>query len=292
MTTKMIKAILLTAVLLVAAQFSLFPQDTVNWETDWQTALKTAAKNKQPVLIDFYTDWCPHCKRLDKLTFPDKALNDYFKKEKYILVKVNPEKDVASEKKFKVFSYPTLIVFKPDGGEWDRMLGFREPAELIRELENLKKGIGTLDDLLGKYGKFKKDDASEAKFKLMFAINDKYMARADYPDALKMIDEIVRLDKDNAKKQASAALAQSGYIYYKWKKYHKAVDALLAIRKVYPDSQEAADAYASAAYYAEKGKDIPLMLKILKDFVTLYPEHRYVKRAHNKIKKYEKASAE
>jgi len=286
MTGRIIKTVVL---LLFASQALLFSAGTdgINWQSDWKTALKTAAEKKQPVFMDFYTDWCPHCKRLDADTFVDKKMIDYFKKENFVMLKVNPEIDRAAENTFNVFSYPTLVIFKHDGTEWDRMLGFKSPDDLIAALDNLKKGIGTLDDLLGKYNKLDKADNSDNKFELMFGINDKYMARADYPEALEMIDRIIELDKDNAKKRASAAMHQRGYIYYKWKKFQKAVDALVSIHTVYPGSEEDEGGYGAAVYYSEKLNDPALTLKLLKEFVKKFPNSKYIERFEKKIKKIE-----
>lgn len=290
MTGRIIKTAIL---LLFVSQALLFSAatDGIKWESDWKTALKSAAENKRPVFMDFYTDWCPHCKRLDADTFVDKKMIDYFKKEKFVMLKINPEKDREAESTFNVFSYPTLVIYKHDGSEWDRMLGFKNADEMIAALENLKKGIGTLDDLLGKYKKLDENDNSDKKFELMFGINDKYMARADYPEALEMIDRIIALDKDNAKKKASAAMRQRGYIYYKWKKYQKAIDALTAIHTVYPESEEAGGGYAAAAYYSEKLNDPALTLKLMKTFVKKFPNSKYIKRFQKKIKKMEPRGA-
>jgi thiol-disulfide isomerase/thioredoxin len=247
-------------IVLMASHFLLLANGTngpLKWETDWKQTLKTAAANKQPVLMDFYTDWCPPCKKLAAVTFKDDKMINYFNKENYVMIKVNPEKDREAESKFKVYSYPTLLIFNPNGKEIDRLLGFKTTGEMIKALEDLKKGIGTLEDLLNKFKKYKKEDKSAEKIKLMFAVNDKYIARADYPQALEMIDRIIELDKDNSKKQAAAAMYQRGYVYYKWKKYKKAVDALVAIHKVYPQSEEAESAYSAAVSYSESPKTRP-----------------------------------
>ncbi len=284
MTGRIKKMIKITILLMIVSHFLLFSDGTIKWETDWKSTLKTAVEKKQPALMDFYTDWCPPCKKLAAVTFKDADVIEYFKKENYVLIKLNPEKDRVAESTFKVFSYPTLIVYKPDGTEFDRMLGYKDPKELIQSLEDLKKGIGTLEDLLNRY---KKEDKSNKKFKLMFAINDKYIARADYPQALKMIDRIIESDKDNTQKQASSAMYQTGYIYYKWKKYKKAIAAMFSIHKVYPGSEEAASGYTAAAYYAEKIKDTEGTLKILKNFVKDYPNSKYAERSRKKIGKLE-----
>ena len=43
----------------------------LSWEKDWDTAFEIAASKKQPVLVNFYADWCIWCKRLDSMTFTD-----------------------------------------------------------------------------------------------------------------------------------------------------------------------------------------------------------------------------
>ncbi len=259
----------------------------LQWATDWAATLKMAAEKKLPVLMDFYTDWCPPCKKLAAETFQDAGMINYFKAEKYVLIKVNPEKDRVAERKFKVYSYPTMIIIKPDGSELDRILGFRTAAQMVEELGNLKKGIGTLDDLRGKYGKFNTEDRAEVKFDLMSRMMSKYIARADYPKALELVDEIVRLDKDNGLKKAAAALGQRGYIYYKWKKFKKAIEACLAVDRVYPGTAEGIDGYDLAAYYAEKMKDTETLTKIMKEFLQKYPNHKYADRFRKKLKKLE-----
>lgn len=283
MTRKSI--IIVIAVLVLGFGAQLFSGD--HWKTDWKTSLKEAAANNQPVLIDFYTDWCPPCKKLTKTTFVDPRMNEYFQKEKYVLVKINPEKDREAESKFKVYSYPTLVLFNGKGEEIDRILGYRTTAQLIEALDNLKKGIGTLKDLLAKQEKVA-TQKTEKNFELMFKILDKYTARADYPQGLELIGKIVELDKDNGMKQASAAMFQKGYIYYKWKKYKEAVDALTAIHKVYPDSEEAVGGFSAAAYYSTKLKDPALTLKIYKELVKTYPGHKSAENAKKQIQKLEK----
>lgn len=258
-----------------------------NWKTDWKMSLKEAAANNQPVLIDFYTDWCPPCKKLNKTTFVDPKMNEFFRKEKYVLVKVNPEKDRVAESKFKVYSYPTLVLFNGKGKEIDRILGYRTTAQLIEALENLKKGIGTLEDLLAQQKKVAGQKTDE-NFKLMFKILEKYTARADYPQGLELIGKIIELDKDNGKKQASAAMFQRGYIFYKWKKYKEAVEALTSIHQVYPESEEAVGGFSAAAYYSTKLDDPALTLKIYKKLVKKYPDNKAAEYAAKQIVKLEK----
>jgi thioredoxin 1 len=277
--------ILISTILVILFAQAVMAAD--GWNSDWKKALELSKTEKRPIFIDFYTDWCPPCKKLSATTLVDKKMLDYFKKENYILVKINPEKDRAAESKFKVYSYPTLVVFNNNTQEIDRLLGYKTTEQLIKNLEDLKKGIGTLDDLLNQ---LKKQDGKKSKktFELMFGIMDKYIARADYPDALKMVKTVVSMDKENGMGNASAALYQKGYIYYKWKKFQKAVDSMLEIQKIYPDSQEAENGYGAAAYYSEKMDNLKQAIKIMKEFLQKYPQTKSKPQVEKRIKKLEK----
>lgn len=263
--------------------FSVRMPAQIAWESDWAKGMKDAAAKQHPVLLDFYTDWCPHCKHLDATTFKEPKVVNYFKTEKYVLIKINPEKDKGAESKFKVFSYPTLIVYNGKGEEVDRILGYLSGEELLKALDDLKKGIGTLDDLLKKQKKIA-DQQSKENFELLAMIINKYIARADYTEALALVARIVELDKDNAMNKASKAIFQKGYIYYKWKKYKEAVEALLAIRTLYPKSEEAPMGYLTAGYYCEKIGDKPGALKIYKEFLVYFPDYSEAGKIADKIK--------
>ncbi|MCP5050811.1 MAG: thioredoxin fold domain-containing protein [bacterium] len=283
----MIRKITFIIVLMMYAfNFASASEVTLDFKTDWAKELKDAAANGKPVFMDFYTDWCPPCKLLNSTTFKDQAMAGYFKKENYVLIKVNPEKDRVAESKFNVYSYPTLVVFDKKGKEIDRILGYRTAEEMIKLLSDLQKGIGTIEDYLNRYRKTK-GKATEENFEIISTLTNKYIAKAEYPQALELVDEVVKLDKDNGHKKAAGALFQKGYIYYKWKKFHKAIDELLAIHKVFPKSGEAVDAFNLAATCSYKLKDKALNLKIWKIYVKAYPKGKNIENTKELIAQLE-----
>jgi thioredoxin-related protein len=97
------------------------------WTTDWDKALAAAKSQKKPVIIDFYTDWCGWCKKLDKETYAAPEIQKRLK-EGWVGVKVNPEDEskkgtlngkVMSYAEiayiFKVRGYPTIIFLDKEG---------------------------------------------------------------------------------------------------------------------------------------------------------------------------------
>ena len=85
---------------------------------------------KEPVLVDFWAEWCMPCKMqgpaIDKLAA-----------EGYAVGKVNVDEEGALAEAYGVMSIPTLIIFK-DGKEADRMVGLQSKDVLAKSLDALK----------------------------------------------------------------------------------------------------------------------------------------------------------
>lgn len=55
-------------------------------------ALRQSDSTGKKILIDFYTDWCGWCKRMDKAIYADSNVIAYLN-EHFLSVKLNPEKE-------------------------------------------------------------------------------------------------------------------------------------------------------------------------------------------------------
>ncbi len=90
----------------------------------YTVALQSAALAGKPLMIDFYTDWCPHCKEMDHIVaqIPD-TMN------KFVYIRINAESEVPLAKKFRVDGYPTVVFLKPDGSEFHRWAGTYQTAQ-------------------------------------------------------------------------------------------------------------------------------------------------------------------
>ena len=90
---------------------------------------KEVMESKIPVLVDFYSDWCPPCKMLAPII--EKLAEELTGKVKVGKLNIDQNKEIAV--KYGVMSIPTLVLFK-DGEEEKRIIGLRSKEEIIREL--------------------------------------------------------------------------------------------------------------------------------------------------------------
>lgn len=105
--------------------------------------LATAAEAHQPVLLDFYADWCEACVVMDKQVFSQEAVKAILKG--YRLLRVDLTKNDAAEvailKAYQVIAPPTILFFARDGTELntERLVGGQDQKEFISHLTVLKK---------------------------------------------------------------------------------------------------------------------------------------------------------
>lgn len=88
--------------------------------------------SKEPVLVDFYADWCGPCKMISPII--EQVAQEY--EGKATIAKLNVDDNNELALKFRVMSIPTLVFFK-DGKEVQRMMGARPKAELTRTLDKM-----------------------------------------------------------------------------------------------------------------------------------------------------------
>jgi thioredoxin 1 len=81
--------------------------------------------SNQPVLVDFYADWCGPCKQMPPIL---KDVKEDLKQNVRI-IKVDVDKNPQIATKYKIRSIPTIMIFKNGASIW-KGLGVRPAHEL------------------------------------------------------------------------------------------------------------------------------------------------------------------
>ncbi|MDO9024521.1 protein-disulfide reductase DsbD [Zwartia sp.] len=99
------------------------------------------AQSTQPVMLDFYADWCVACKEMEAFTFTDSRVAQRMNQMLLLQVDVtanNPD-DRALMKKFRLFGPPGIIFFKVGGLERKdvRVIGFQDATRFSANLDKV-----------------------------------------------------------------------------------------------------------------------------------------------------------
>jgi len=133
------KKILIPVFLLIALAFILPPVYAISWRHDLESALKAAKSQQKPVLIDFYTEWCGWCKKLDSDTYSDSRVNSA--SEKFVCVKIDAEKEPEIANKYGVTGFPTIIFLDSNASVISTIPGYLPPDEFLANMNKILSSL-------------------------------------------------------------------------------------------------------------------------------------------------------
>ncbi len=117
----------------------------VAWTLYSDDALREAARQNRPVVIDFYAAWCAPCRELDEITFHEASVVNKAK-ESFVMIKVdvtqggNPMHDKLLQQ-FAIKGVPTVVFLDREGKEIEdlRLVDFLPPDQFLGRMTQIVK---------------------------------------------------------------------------------------------------------------------------------------------------------
>lgn len=99
------------------------------------------AASTQPVMLDFYADWCVSCREMERFTFTDPGVAQRMAGMLLVQADVtaNNADDRALLKRFRLFGPPGIMFFEPGGKELPdaRVVGFQDAKRFTESLDRV-----------------------------------------------------------------------------------------------------------------------------------------------------------
>ncbi len=115
------------------------PFERVATVAQLDAALLQAGQKGQPVMLDFYADWCVSCKEFDSFTFSDEGVKKRLGSVRLLQADVtkNSADDKALLKRFGLFGPPGIVFFDAKGASLvtHKVVGYQKAAEFQASLD-------------------------------------------------------------------------------------------------------------------------------------------------------------
>ena len=121
-------AVSLTVVVALLTSNPLQAQD-VRWRADFATARQEATATGKPMLLDFGTEACSWCRKLDATTFRDRAVVELLNAS-FVPVKVDGEREARLTQSVGVQAFPTIVLVSHEGKIIARHEGYADASKM------------------------------------------------------------------------------------------------------------------------------------------------------------------
>lgn len=220
---------------------------------DMEQASTLSRREKRPMLLYFYTPWCGPCKELSKKVFPTPEFQAFARTLVSIQIDAREEGQPEVAKRYKVNSYPTMVVCRPGGEEIERFFGFSKTEAFVGTVQDYLAGRNTATDYRDRAL------ADPNNLDLAFTAGRELAIRKRGKEAIPFLERVWGAGTDNGSKNVPRAmLLQARTVYLdQMKARDKALPILEELSKRFPGTFHGTEAtYMIARIYLEqKDKD-------------------------------------
>ena len=101
----------------------------IPWQGSLKTAMKIAAREKKPIFVDFWAEWCGPCKVMLAHTYTDKAV--VARSKGFVPVLINAEEQPEVLKKLGLEGVPVVLFLDAKGKILLQSTGYESPKTFL-----------------------------------------------------------------------------------------------------------------------------------------------------------------
>ncbi len=248
----------------------------IEWAASLKEAFQLASEKNQPIIVEFWSDECKWCERLEDSTLAHQSVIELA--TSMVFVRAEAKKDTVLRKRYRIAGFPTVILMSSSGEEIDRIYGYVPPEEFVSTIQDYLLGKNTLDDLKKRF------EADPENAELAFRLAEKYEGRRMYEEAGLHYGKVVDIDPKNEKGDSDDALFSLAWLKVRKKEYLKAVDAFKYFLQKFPKSEMVADAEITIPGCYAKAGDTTKAIELYEKFLTQHPDSPDTAWVEDKIK--------
>jgi thioredoxin-related protein len=214
MKTRLIRSLLAMACLLFSG-ISAQAED-ITWAKSFDAAMKQAKATGRPVMVDFYTDWCGYCKKLDAEVYTDAQV--IRTSGKFISVKLNAEKEGFTQaRKYQVTGFPTILFLDGQGEVVGAVRGYMPVPNFMAAMNDALKMHQDLPVLRARFKSTPNDPSAAAKLAAVYA------KQGNTSGATNAYARVRKLDPQGTKGHLPAAAAALGDMYQSRRQFAESI---------------------------------------------------------------------
>lgn len=104
------------------------------WHRDVGEAWKATQSGTRPMLLFVTMDGCTYCQKMKHETYADDGVKAALR-ESFVAAAAQAENNPSLVRRFNIESYPTTIIFAPNGKVLDSIVGYIGPKQMQRRLQ-------------------------------------------------------------------------------------------------------------------------------------------------------------
>lgn len=134
------KEILLDIDIVSVEKAVTFKGNTLTWIEDHDAGYETAKKEKKPMVLVLYADWCGYSKKMLENTLIDPRVLKF--RDHFVWTKVDSDKDQSVKELYGQEGFPMIVITDSEGNIEKKIDGYKDADAFRKELKAMMKKIG------------------------------------------------------------------------------------------------------------------------------------------------------